>query len=121
MTGKLIVKGDIEVNGKVDSRDVLGDGKKLDDTIGIVVPIIKSVKGKNGAMCTTGSTFTLVINANPSISEYRVACEDYDSGWVTNHEITISGLSEIKLYTVTVEAKNSLGNTDKSMFSFFKL
>lgn len=120
MTGKLIVNSDIEVTGTVNTRNILQDGQKLDRTTASVVPVIKSVKGKNGETATTNSTFTIVIDAESAV-QYRVLCQEFNSGWTDNPEITITGLDEKKLYQAVVEVENLVGNRSQMVFSFFRL
>jgi len=85
-------------------------------------PRIEKVQGLNGATCTTGSSFTVVISASPSSNvQYRVTCGSFDSGWTTSNQITISSGLVSGANTATVQVKNAVGNTAQASFTFFKL
>lgn len=84
-------------------------------------PTISKVQGQNGATCTTGSTFTVVISATPSSgASYRVTCGSFDSGWVSNNTITINSVAS-GANTATVQVKNAAGTTAQTTFTFFKV
>ncbi|SHE97180.1 hypothetical protein SAMN02745218_01177 [Desulfofundulus australicus DSM 11792] len=86
------------------------------------LPTITKVQGQNGATCTTGSTFTVVISATPSSGvNYRVTCGSFDSGWVTSNAITISSGIVSGANTATVQVKNAAGTVAQTMFTFFKV
>ncbi len=85
-------------------------------------PTISKVQGQNGATCTTGSTFTVVISATPSSgARYRVTCGSFDSGWVSNNTITINRGIVSGANTATVQVKNAAGTTAQTTFTFFKI
>ena len=85
-------------------------------------PTISKVQGQNGATCTTGSTFTVVISATPSSgASYRVTCGSFDSGWVSNNTITINRGIVSGANTATVQVKNAAGTTAQTTFTFFKI
>ena len=86
-------------------------------------PTIKKIKGQNNATCTTGSSFTLVIFAEPSSGvQYRVTCGTFDSGWTANNTITISSGIVSGVNTATVQVKNTAtGATSQETFTFFKI
>ncbi|NPV89606.1 MAG: hypothetical protein HPY50_02365 [Firmicutes bacterium] len=88
-----------------------------------IVPNIDSINGVNGATCTTGNEFTLVISANPSSDvTYRVQCGSFDSGWVTGNTITITDLSVTGAYQALCQVKHdSSGMTAQKDFTFFKI
>lgn len=94
-----------------------------------IAPVINKVEGQNGATCTTGSTFTVVINASDNGPDgnlrYRVNCDGYDSGWVSNNNVTITGLSTgSKTATIKVSDNPSepdSGNVSQTTYTFFKI
>lgn len=56
---------------------------------------------------------------------YRVICEDFDSGWVPNDRITITGLHQKGLKKAQVMVSNNPNNPEdgviaKDEFKFFK-
>ena len=87
------------------------------------IPVINKAQGLNGATCTTGTSFTVVIVATPGSGvTYRVTCGVFDSGWVANSSITInSGLTTAGAKTATVQVKNEAGNIAQTAFTFFKI
>lgn len=85
-------------------------------------PQINKVQGLNGATCTSGSTFTVVISATPGSGvNYRVTCGSFDSGWVTSNAITISSGIVSGANTATVQVKNAAGAVAQATFTFFKV
>ncbi|MCL6479544.1 MAG: hypothetical protein K6T65_14255 [Peptococcaceae bacterium] len=84
-------------------------------------PMINRVQGLNGATCTTGSSFTVVITSTPSTNvQYRVTCGSFDSGWTTNNTITITDGIANGANTITAYVKNAVGNTATATLVFFK-
>ncbi|HOV79441.1 MAG TPA: hypothetical protein PK728_04985 [Bacillota bacterium] len=85
-------------------------------------PEINRVQGQNGATCTTGTSFMVVISATPSSgASYRVTCGMFDSGWVSSNTITITGGIVSGANTAIIQVKNSLGTTAQTAFTFFKI
>lgn len=85
-------------------------------------PTITKVQGQNGATCTAGSTFTVVISTAPSSGvQYRVTCGSFDSGWVSSNTITITSGIVSGANTATVQVKNAAGAVAQTTFTFFKV
>ncbi len=93
-------------------------------------PIITKVQGQNGATCTKGASFTLVVTASdngpPSNLRYRVTCDSYDSGWSSSNILTVTGLSVPGAKTATVMVSDNpnapdSGNIAQIAFTFFKI
>ncbi|OPY63697.1 MAG: hypothetical protein A4E56_00420 [Pelotomaculum sp. PtaU1.Bin065] len=85
-------------------------------------PTIEKVQGKNGSTCTTGSSYTVVIASNPSSGvSYRVTCNSYDSGWVSNNNIVISSGIVSGANTATIRVRNNMGNESSTTLTFFKI
>lgn len=89
-----------------------------------------SIKGKDGATCTTSNEFVVVISDghanNIEDLRYRVFCDDFDSKWVSNGTITIPGLDEPGAYTARVRVSDNAknpndGDIQEKTFTFFKL
>ncbi|WP_157833565.1 hypothetical protein [Desulfotruncus alcoholivorax] len=93
-------------------------------------PDIKKVSGTNGATCTTGSTYTVVISASDngpaSNLRYRVTCDSFDSGWVSSNSINITGLTGAGAKTATIMVSDNptapdSGNVAQTSYTFFKI
>jgi len=85
-------------------------------------PSIEKVQGKNGSTCTTGSSYIVVIASNPSSGvSYRVTCNSYDSGWVSNNNIVISSGIVSGANTATIKVRNNMGNESSTALTFFKI
>lgn len=87
------------------------------------------VHGLNGATCTSGSEYTIVITGGhktPDKQLYRVTCGDFDSQWCSENMVTINGLKKPGPYTATVKLSDNLKEPDKgtieeTAYTFFKL
>jgi len=95
-----------------------------------MAPTITNVQGLNYATCTTGTEFTLIISASDngpaSNLRYRVECNGYDSGWVNNSTLTITGLTTTGAKTATVKVSDNPtspdnGNISQESLTFFKI
>jgi len=94
-----------------------------------IAPVITKVEGQNGATCTTGTSFTVVITASDNGPagnlRYRVTCGGFDSGWTSSNTITITGLSTgAKTATIKVSDNPSSpdnGNVAQTSYTFFKI
>ncbi len=94
-----------------------------------IAPSITDIKGEDGATCTTGTSFTVVITASDNGSDnnlrYRAICDGFDSGWVSGNSITITGLSSgAKTATIKVSdnpTSPDSGNISQDSFTFFKI
>lgn len=93
-------------------------------------PVITKIQGLNGATCTRGTNFTLVVTASdngpPSNLRYRAVCGSFDSGWLSTNQITITGLSAPGPKTAAVMVSDNPTNPDggniaQSTFTFFKI
>ncbi|MCL6557716.1 MAG: hypothetical protein K6U74_02725 [Firmicutes bacterium] len=85
-------------------------------------PVINKVQGQNGATCTSGSSFTVVISATPSSGvSYRVTCGTFDSGWTVSNTVTVNSGIVSGANTATVQVKNAAGTTAQTTFTFFKI
>lgn len=93
-------------------------------------PVITKIQGLNGATCTRGVSFTLVVTASdngpPSNLRYRVVCGSFDSRWLSTNQITIMGLSTPGAKTATVMVSDNPTNPDggniaQGSFTFFKI
>jgi len=86
-------------------------------------------QGKDGATCTTGTDFTVVITGGNKVSDnprYRVICGNFDSRWVKEDKITITGLKRLGPYSAVVKVSDNpenpdKGNIEETAFTFFKL
>ncbi|NLB88077.1 MAG: hypothetical protein GX790_02450 [Syntrophomonadaceae bacterium] len=90
-------------------------------------PFIQRISHPREATITFGNSFDLVINATgtPAYMRYRVICEDFDSGWVPEDNITITGLHQEGLKKALVMVSNNPNNPEdgviaKDEFKFFK-
>lgn len=90
-------------------------------------PFIQRISHPREATITFGNSFDLVINATgtPAYMRYRVICEDFDSGWVPEDSITITGLNQEGLKKALVMVSNNPNNPEdgviaKDEFKFFK-
>jgi len=87
-----------------------------------IYPSILKVQGKDGSTCTTGNSYTILISSNPSTNvSYRITCNTYDSGWVTNNSITINSGITNGANTATIKVRNNMGNEAATTITFFKL
>lgn len=93
-------------------------------------PVITKIQGLNGATCTRGTSFTLIVTASdngpPSNLRYRVTCDSYDSGWSSSNILTVTGLSVPGAKTATVMVSDNpnapdSGNIAQIAFTFFKI
>lgn len=87
-------------------------------------PDITKVMGLNGATCTIGTTFTIIINASPSSGlQYRVSMTGFDSGWTSSNQVTITGLSSSGAKIATVEVRKGTDDSTKAQTThlFFKI
>lgn len=97
----------------------------------VITPVIHSVKGQNGATCTTGNTFTVVISASNAI-EYRARVlgtstwyTSTGSGadvWGTGNTISLGGISSTGAKTIEVQARSSVtGTPANDSITIFKI
>jgi hypothetical protein len=88
-------------------------------------PTILSIKGYNGATCTTGSTFSVTVQAfdNSGVLEFRVMADTGAwSDWLPISSYnTASGITGTGAHTLTVEVRDSAGNVSTGTMTFFKL
>jgi hypothetical protein len=88
-------------------------------------PTILSIKGYNGATCTTGSTFSATVQAfdNSGVLEFRVKADTGTwSDWVPISSYnTAGGVTGTGAHTLTVEVRDSTGNVSTGNMTFFKL
>lgn len=90
-------------------------------------PFIQRISHPREATITFGNSFDLIINATgvPAYMRYRVICEDFDSGWVPEDSITITGIHQEGLKKALVMVSNNPNNPEdgviaKDEFKFFK-
>lgn len=87
------------------------------------------IQGQGGATCTTGNEFTIIITGAKEVFDnpvYRVTCGSFDSQWVTEDTVTITGLKNPGPYTANVRISDNPedpdnGNIEEAIFTFFKL
>lgn len=87
-----------------------------------ITPIIHSVKGQNGATCTTGTTFIVVISAS-NATQYcaRLSGGSWTS-WGSNNTITVSVESDAGPKTIEVQARSSpTGAPASDSITIFKI
>lgn len=80
---------------------------------------ITSLKGVNGATCTSGSTFRLIVDTNGPPGEITATCNGGNVSIVGN-EIAISDVNVPGAYTVNVTVKQGTYES-KGTFVFFKI
>jgi len=89
----------------------------------MISPDIKQVVGQNGATCTKGTTFTVVISAN-NANQYcaRVAGDSWSS-WSNSNTITVQVGSSAGPKTIEVKARNSVNPSAEaiSTITIFKI
>lgn len=86
-----------------------------------VGPQIHRVQGLNGATATTGSSFSVVIDASGA-TEFRARCEGGSwTGWTSvDNPASVSGLSS-GANTIQVEVKNATGQTATGWLMVFRV
>jgi len=89
-------------------------------------PTITSVKGYNGATCTTGTTFKVVVKASDNSSdslEFRVKADSGSwSNWtsISNYAVA-TGISGGGAHTISVEVRDQAGNASNDTMTVFKI
>ncbi|MTI84473.1 MAG: hypothetical protein FH756_11335 [Firmicutes bacterium] len=89
-------------------------------------PTITSVKGYNGATCTTGTTFKVVVKANDNNSgplDFRIKADSGSwSNWtsISNYEVA-TGINGGGAHTISVEVRDQAGNTANDAITVFKI
>ncbi|MTI82375.1 MAG: hypothetical protein FH756_00440 [Firmicutes bacterium] len=89
-------------------------------------PSIMSVKGYNGATCTTGTTFKVVVKASDNSSdslEFRVKADSGSwSNWtsISNYAVA-TGISGGGAHTINVEVRDQAGNAANDTMTVFKI
>jgi hypothetical protein len=88
----------------------------------LVGPQIQKISGLNGATCTTGTTFSVVIQASGA-TEYRVKADTGPwSEWTpVDSPVMATGISGTGTHTIYVEARNASGATASGQMVMFKL
>lgn len=87
-----------------------------------MAPVLLKVSGYNGATCTIGTTFNVVVQA-PGATEFRVKADTGSwSSWVpVSGYATATGITGTGAHTVFVEARNSAGAVTSGQMTVFKL
>ncbi|SHE97083.1 hypothetical protein SAMN02745218_01174 [Desulfofundulus australicus DSM 11792] len=87
-----------------------------------MVPVILRISGYNGATCTTGSTFNVVVQA-PGATEFRVKADTGSwSAWTpVSGYATATGITGNGAHTIFVEVRNAAGATASGQMTMFKL
>lgn len=93
---------------------------KVQEVAQNTVPIINSIKGSNGATCTTNGIFKLAIQASGT-TEYRAWIDGGpDSGWKTSNIIQLTGIST-GVKDINVIVRNNNGVETSGMLTIFSL
>ncbi|MCL6560924.1 MAG: hypothetical protein K6U74_19475 [Firmicutes bacterium] len=87
-----------------------------------MAPVLLKVSGYNGATCTTGSTFNVVVQASGA-TEFRVKADTGSwSSWVpVSGYATATGITGTRAHTIFVEVKNAAGAITTGQMTVFKL
>ncbi|WP_041282925.1 hypothetical protein [Desulfofundulus kuznetsovii] len=87
-----------------------------------MAPMILKISGYNGATCTTGSTFNVVVQA-PGATEFRVKADTGNwSAWTpVSGYATATGITGNGAHTIFVEVRNAAGATASGQMTMFKL
>lgn len=105
-----------------DAGTIRADLTEIKDRITAIIPVIHSVKGQNGATCTTGTTFIVVISAS-NATQYcaRLSGGSWTS-WGSNNTITVSVGGTAGPKTIEVQARSSPTGTPASdSITIFKI
>jgi len=87
-----------------------------------LAPQILKISGLNGATCTTGSTFSVVVDA-VGATEFRVKADTGSwSSWTSvGSPATAAGISGSGAHTIYVEVRNAGGTVSSGQMVVFKL
>ena len=106
-----------------EARDKVNEVSTVVNTMSqAITPIIHSVKGQNGATCTTGTTFIVVTSAS-NATQYRARLSGGSwTSWGSNNTITVSVGSTTGPKTIEVQARSSPTGTPASdSITIFKI
>lgn len=88
-------------------------------------PDIKKIEGLNGATCTTGSKFTLVISASDNGPASNLRYKAGNGSWGSSNKVTVTtsktGANTVTVYVSDNPTSPDAGNISQMSFTYFKI
>jgi len=88
-------------------------------------PVITKVEGLNGATCTTGSTFSMVVTASDNGPVSNLRYKVGSGSWGSSNTVTATslnaGANTVTIYVSDNPTTPDSGNISQTSFTFFKL